>query len=79
MISSGDAPKNNLTTKYKQMIDVYDKAQSSLNLLTSNTKAQRLQKEMIRQNAYNKIQEIAAGDPQAEMAIRVLFNELLGV
>jgi hypothetical protein len=79
MISSGDAPKNNLTAKYKQMIETYDKAQSSLNLLTSNTKVQRLQKELIRQNAYNKIQEIAAGDPQAEMAIRVLFNELLGV
>jgi hypothetical protein len=79
MISSGDAPKNNLTAKYKQMIETYDKAQSSLNLLTSNTKAQRLQKELIRQNAYNKIQEIAAGDPQAEMTIRVLFNELLGV
>ena len=50
-----------------------------LELITSDTKVQRNQKEIIRQSAYSKIQEIAVGDPQAEMAVRVLFNRLLGV
>lgn len=79
MIESGDAPKNDLARKYKQMIDVYDNADTMLSLLTGNTKIQRQQKEMIRQNAYQKIQQISQGDPQAEMAVRVLFEELLGV
>jgi hypothetical protein len=79
LIVSGDAPKNDLTRKYKEMIDTYDNADTMLSLLTGNTKLQRQQKEMIRQNAYQKIQQIAQGDPQAEMAVRVLFEELLGV
>jgi hypothetical protein len=79
MVDSGDAPKTELTRKYKQMLDAYDKADLMLNMLTSDTKVQRNQKEVIRQNAYRKIQEIAQGDPQAEMAVRVLFAELLGV
>ena len=79
MVDSGDAPKTELTRKYKQMLDAYDKADLMLKMLTSDTKVQRNQKEAIRQNAYRKIQEIAQGDPQAEMTVRVLFSELLGV
>jgi hypothetical protein len=79
MVDSGDAPKTELARKYKQMLDAYDKADLMLKMLTSDTKVQRNQKEAIRQNAYRKIQEIAQGDPQAEMTVRVLFSELLGV
>jgi hypothetical protein len=61
------------------MLDAYDKADLMLKMLTSDTKVQRQQKEAVRQNAYRKIQEIAQGDPQAEMTVRVLFSELLGV
>ena len=79
MIDKGDAPSSDLTRKYKEMISIYDSANNMLELITSDTKVQRNQKEIIRQSAYSKIQEIAAGDPQAEMAVRVLFNRLLGV
>jgi len=79
MISSGDAPKTDLTRKYKEMISIYDNANNMLELITSDTKVQRNQKEVIRQTAFAKIKEVAAGDPQAEMAIRVLFTRLLGV
>jgi hypothetical protein len=79
MIDKGDAPSSNLTRKYKEMISIYDSANNMLELITSDTKVQRNQKEIIRQSAYSKIQEIAVGDPQAEMAVRVLFNRLLGV
>jgi hypothetical protein len=79
MISSGEAPNTGLTRKYNDMITIYDKAQSVLDVLTSNTKVQRNQREIIRQRAYQQIQDISAGDPQAEMAVRVLFTRLLGV
>lgn len=79
MVDSGDAPKTELARKYKEMLDAYDKADLMLKMLTSDTKVQRQQKEAVRQNAYRKIQEIAQGDPQAEMTVRVLFSELLGV
>jgi hypothetical protein len=61
------------------MISIYDNANNMLELITSDTKVQRNQKEVIRQTAFAKIKEVAAGDPQAEMAIRVLFTRLLGV
>lgn len=79
MIDSGEAPKTDLARKYKEMIAIYDRANGMLELITSDTKVQRQQKELIRQAAIANIKEIAAGDPQAEMAIRVLFNRLLGV
>ena len=79
MIKSGEAPKIDLTDKYKTMLDAYDKAQNMLEVLNANTKAQRKQREVIKQRAYTTIQNIAAGDPQAEMAVRVLFTPLLGV
>jgi hypothetical protein len=79
MIDKGDAPKNDLSRKYKEMISIYDNANNMLELISSDTKVQRNQKEIIRQTAYSKIQEIAAGDPQVEMAVRVLFTRLLGV
>lgn len=79
IISEGAAPKNDLSDKYKRMIDVFDNAELSLSVLTSNTRFQRTQKERIRKAAIQQIESIAAGNPQAEAAVRVLFKKLLGV
>jgi hypothetical protein len=61
------------------MIQVFDNAELSLSVLTSNTKFQRTQKERIRKAAMQQIESIAAGNPQAEAAVRVLFKRLIGV
>lgn len=79
MISEGAAPKNDLSNKYNKMIQVFDNAELSLSVLTSNTKFQRTQKERIRKAAMQQIESIAAGNPQAEAAVRVLFKRLIGV
>ena len=79
MISEGAAPKNDLSNKYNKMIEVFDNAELSLSVLTSNTRFQRTQKERIRKAAMQQIESIAAGNPQAEAAVRVLFKRLIGV
>lgn len=79
MIGEGAAPKNDLSNKYDKMIQVFDNAELSLSVLTSNTRFQRTQKERIRKAAMQQIESIAAGNPQAEAAVRVLFKRLLGV
>lgn len=79
MIDEGSAPKTALTGKYGKMIEVFDNAELSLSVLTGNTRFQRNQKERIRKAAMAQIEDIAAGDPQAESAVRVLFKRLIGV
>lgn len=79
MIDEGSAPKTALTGKYGSMIEVFDNAELSLSVLTGNTRFQRNQKERIRKAAMAQIEDIAAGDPQAESAVRVLFKRLMGV
>jgi hypothetical protein len=79
MIDEGSAPKTALTGKYGSMIEVFDNAELSLSVLTGNTRFQRNQKERIRKAAMAQIEDIAAGDPQAESAVRVLFKRLIGV
>jgi hypothetical protein len=79
IISEGSAPKVELTSKYKNMIEIFDNAELSLSVLTGNTRFQRNQKERIRKGAMSQIEDIAAGDPQAEAAVRVLFKRLIGV
>ena len=79
MIFEGAAPQNDLSGRYKKMIDIFDNAELSLSVLTSNTRFQRNQKERIRKAAIQQIESIAAGNPQAEAAVRVLFKRLLGV
>ena len=79
IIGEGSAPKVELTSKYKNMIEIFDNAELSLSVLTGNTRFQRNQKERIRKGAMSQIEDIAAGDPQAEAAVRVLFKRLIGV
>jgi hypothetical protein len=79
IIGEGSAPKVELTSKYKNMIEIFDNAELSLSVLTGNTRFQRNQKERIRKSAMSQIEDIAAGDPQAEAAVRVLFKRLIGV
>lgn len=79
MIDQGLAPKGELQNKYKQMIELFDNAELSLSVLTSNTRFQRAQRERIRKGTLQQIEAIAAGDPQAEAAVRVLFRRLIGV
>ena len=79
IIGEGSAPKVELTNKYKNMIEIFDNAELSLSVLTGNTRFQRNQKERIRKGAMSQIEDIAAGDPQAEAAVRVLFKRLIGV
>jgi hypothetical protein len=79
MIDQGLAPQGELQNKYKKMIEIYDNAELSLSVLTSNTRFQRNQRERIRKGSLQQIEALAAGDPQAEAAVRVLFRRLIGV
>lgn len=79
MINEDRAPSIDLTNKYRKMIEVFDNAELSLSVLTSNTRFQRAQRDRIRKGALQQIEAIAAGDPQAEAAVRVLFRRLIGV
>jgi hypothetical protein len=79
IILSGRAPQNSLTVKYKKMIDIYEGLNGATALLSDNTAFQRSERERLRTDAMAEIEKIAAGDAQAEAAVRVLFRRLIGV
>jgi hypothetical protein len=78
IIVSGKAPQNSLTVKYKKMIDVYEGLNGATALISDNTAFQRRERERLRTEAMAEIEKIAAGDAQAEAAVRVLFRRLIG-
>jgi len=79
LVLSGDAPTGEREKRFRSMIEEYESAKGALSLLSENTKYQRTQRERIRNSTFQQIQQIAAGDPNAEAAVNVLFRRLMGV
>lgn len=79
IIKTGKAPENSLTNKYRKMIDIYENMNAAQVLISDNTAFQRRERERLRTEAMADIEKIAAGDAQAEAAVRVLFRRLIGV
>ena len=79
MLDSGDAPSTELTSKYKEMIQVFDEADGMINMIMFDTVESRMQKEVLRKSAYDNLEKIAGEDAQAKAIVRSIFRELLGV
>jgi len=79
MLDSGDAPNNELASKYKEMIQVFDEADGMISMIMFDTTESRMQKEILRKTAYQNLEDIAGQDPQAKAIVRSIFRELLGV
>jgi hypothetical protein len=78
LVLSEDAPSGERSIRFKSMISEYESSQVALSLLSENTKFQRIQREKIRTSTLRAIEQIAAGDANAEAAVNVLFRRLIG-
>ncbi len=79
LLESGDAPNNELASKYKEMIQTFDEADGMISMIMFDTTENRMQKEILRKSAYQNLERIAGQDPQAKAIVRSIFRELLGV
>lgn len=79
LIDSGNAPKNNLTKKYTEVLDLFDEYERLSSMLVMNTAESKQQERAYREAAYQQMVDIAKGDPQIESIINKIFKELIGV
>jgi hypothetical protein len=79
LIDSGRAPSTNLTSKYKEVLDLFDEYEQLSGMLIIDNAQSRQQREAYREVTYQQMLDIAKGDPQIESIIEKVFKELIGV
>lgn len=79
LVNAPYAPQTATTAKIREMVDIFDRAQLSLNAITGRTDEEITQRNYIRNKAYNDLVELAATNPNASMVLNKIMKRLLGV
>lgn len=79
LLDSGNAPKSNLTSKYKKVLDLFDEHERLVGMLIFDTKENKFTEGKYKEITYYQMMNIAQGDPQIESIIEKVFKELIGV
>jgi hypothetical protein len=79
LVDSDRAPNTNLTSKYKEMISLFDEYERLDSMLILNNTQTSRQRDAYRQITYQQMLSIAKGDPQLESIVEKVFKELIGV
>ncbi len=79
LVNADYAPKTATTAKIREMIDIFDRTNMVLNSITGRTNEEIVQRDYIRNKAYNQLVELASTNPNASMLLNKIMKRLLGV
>lgn len=77
MLNSGRVPVSSVSSALNDMIKVYDQFRATIEYVTANTDEAIAQRKFIRENASARIQEIAIGNPNAELFYDSILKRLV--
>jgi hypothetical protein len=78
LVNAEYAPQNTTTVKIREMITIFDRANSILSAVVGRTDDEIAQREYIRNKAYKDLVKLAETNPNASMVLNKIMKRLLG-
>ena len=79
LVNAEYAPQNTTTVKIREMITIFDRANSILSAVVGRTDEEVAQREYIRNKAYKDLVKLAETNPNASLVLNKIMKRLLGV